>query len=197
MVKKPTNAVDNSRVSAMWARDIRRVARSGDWILTRSYSAVGDLVTASTAGEDVSHAALYDAESGTVIEAITPRVREVPLEHLLDRNRYAIVVRPSGLTAQDRAESVARARSAVGSEFDYLGMFGIDSEEKYYCSELVVWAGQVDERPLVVAPSDLVDMGEVIYFSGVRDDAAMQKAAHAADSLHAAQQPGLQAPGAR
>lgn len=94
---KPASPIVNRDVTAMWAADIRRTARTGDWILTRSYSAVGDLIVLGTRGEAISHAVIYDAERGTVIEAIRPVVREVPLESLLDRNRVAIVVRPHGL----------------------------------------------------------------------------------------------------
>ncbi len=175
--KKPASPVVNDAITAMWSKDIKEHAQSGDWILTRSYSAIGDVIAIGSGGEEISHAVIYDAERGTVIEAITPKVREVPLEELLARNRIAIVVRPNGTTHASRRASVARARGAVGSKFDYTGLFGISSGSKFYCSELVVWASGVERGDFVVTPASLLKRGEVLYLSGVRDDALVQRTA--------------------
>jgi hypothetical protein len=183
VVEKPHDRRLNRAVDVVWTRDVQRVARSGDWILSRSYSMVGDLITATTSGEDLSHATIYDAERGTVIEAISPVVREVPLENLIGRNRYVMVVRPAGLSEEARLASVARARAAVGRPFDYTGVFGLDHSERFYCSELLVWATGLGRGELVVTPSDLVGYGEVIYWSGARDDPATGRAALATVAL--------------
>src|SRR5688572_28148195 len=84
VVKKPLDEGANRAVTSLWAHDVRRTAQTGDWILSRSYSMTGDLITFATPGESLSHASIYDAERGTVIEALHPAVREVPLEHLLN-----------------------------------------------------------------------------------------------------------------
>jgi hypothetical protein len=132
-----------------------------------------------TSGEEVSHGAIYDAERGTIIEAMTPVVREMPLEHLLHRNRYAIVVRPSGQDAVTRRQTVMRARSAVGAAFDKAGMVGLGRDNAFYCSELLYWASQLNERhpQRIITPAELLRYGEVVYFSGRRDDPHMQRAA--------------------
>jgi uncharacterized protein YycO len=176
---KPENETLNDAMTELWARDIRRVARSGDWILTRSYSKTGDAIVGITLGESFSHAVVYDAERGTVIEAIRPEVREVSLESLLKRNRYAVVVRPIGISNAQRAATVPRARSVIGSAFDYTGMFGFDDEARFYCSELAAWASQIPDAPTIVTPADLYDRAEVIYISGARDDEELQTAAMA------------------
>jgi uncharacterized protein YycO len=187
MVKKPQNNEANQAVTEMWARDIKRVAKSGDWILTRSYSLVGDAITVASIGEEVSHAVIYDAERGTIIEAITPTVREVPLENLLERNRLAIVIRPSRLSEDERRASVDRARSKVGARFDFGGLLGVQSEARFYCSELVLWASDLRahgvRKPVVITPAALASHGEVIYLSGHRDDAQLQNAAVASRRL--------------
>lgn len=175
--KKPQDPTVNRAVTTMWARDIKRVARDGDWILTRSYSAVGDVIAMGTRGPEISHASVYDAERGTAIEAVRPVVREVPLEHLLERNRVAIIVRPYGLTDAQRHAAVSRARSAIGKKFDVGGMFGMDDADEFYCSELVVWAAQIETHSFVVTPASLVDYGEIIYLSGVRESADLQRVA--------------------
>lgn len=178
IVRRPERGIADRAVTAMWVRDVRRVARSGDWLLTRSYSLIGDVIALATSGANVSHASVYDAERGTVIEAIAPAVREVPLEHLVDRNHYVLVVRPLGSSAEAGRAAVARARSAVGAEFDFLGMLGAGSDGRFYCSELVAWASRSAlATEWVVVPSELMDGGTVLYFSGQRDDAAVRSAA--------------------
>ncbi len=177
MHKKPESPELNDSITQLWARDIRRVARDGDWILTRSYSKTGDAIVAVTLGESFSHAAMYDAERGTIIEAIEPVVREVPLESLLARNRYAVIVRPLGSSEADGVAALQKARSVLGAEFDHLGLIGIDDEEQFYCSELVAWASAIPDVPRIVTPAELFERGELIYLSGARDEAQLQAAA--------------------
>jgi Permuted papain-like amidase enzyme, YaeF/YiiX, C92 family len=174
---KPSDPARNRAVTAMWARDISRVARDGDWILTRSYSAIGDVIAFGTRGPEISHSSIYDAERGVAIEAIASGVHEVPLAELLERNRVAIVVRPHGLDDAARRASVLRARSMIGREFDSAGLFGFDSDERFYCSELVVWAAGLEIDALVITPASLVDHGEVIYLSGNRESLDLQEVA--------------------
>ena len=175
--KKPESPALNQATTDLWAKDIRRVAQSGDWILTRSYSKTGDAIVGVTSGESFSHAVVYDAERGTVIEAIRPDVREVPLEQLLKRNRYAVVVRPIDIDDAKRAATVSRARSKVGASFDYRGMLGLDDKDRFYCSELAAWASDIPDKPIIVTPADLYDRAEVVYISGARDDAEVQSLA--------------------
>lgn len=184
--KRPKNEATNRAVTEMWSEEIQRVAQDGDWILTRSYSLVGDVITLTTAGESVSHGSIYDAERGMIIEAVRPTVHAVPLDDLLDRNRYAIVVRPSGLSAEQRRQSLVRARGQIGTKFDVGGLVGLDNASRFYCSELLFWAAGMDEqfdKTLVITPAELMDMGEVIYFSGSRDDGQIQSAAYARRKL--------------
>ena len=174
VVEKPADPAINQAVTALWARDVRRTAQTGDWILSRSYSMTGDLIAAATFGENLSHASIYDAERGTIIEALRPVVREVPLENLLARNRVVIVVRPTGLSQEARLASVERARAQVGTEFDIGGIVGAGAEDRFYCSELVLWASQKGGTAgAIVTPSELVQHGEVVYYSGERNDPAL------------------------
>jgi uncharacterized protein YycO len=140
VIRRPEHHDVDRALTDAWEVDVRRVARSGDWFLTRSYSLTGDLIAIASGGQDVSHASIYDARRGTVIEALSPSVREVPLRDLIERNHYLIVLRPAGLTAAQGRQSAARARSAVGAHFDSLGLFGLGDDASFYCSELVVWA---------------------------------------------------------
>jgi len=165
----------------MWTDEIRRVAQDGDWILVRSYASVGDAIVVLTTGEEITHAAMYDGATGTIIESITPVVREIPLEALVKRNRYLIVVRGPGDAAAKRA-AVNRARSMIGTGFDLRGMFGVaNRKDRFYCSELVYWASGLAERDpdshLIITPASLMEHGEVVYFTGRRDDDQLQRVA--------------------
>lgn len=183
MVKRPADAQVDTAVTKMWSQEIAKTARDGDWILTRSYVLVGDAISMAVPGESLSHASIYDAKTGTVIEAVSEGIREIPLAKLVGRNHYVIVVRPANMTAADQTEAVARARTKLGGKFDISGMFGFDHEDAYYCSELVYWASQTEarsgRRERIITPSDLMKYGEVIYWSGKRDDEqVMSLAAH-------------------
>lgn len=183
MVKRPDDTTADAAITKMWASEIRKVARDGDWILTRSYYAVSDGIVVLTPGEDLSHASIFDAKHDTIIESIESGVREMPLEQLVGRNHYVIVVRPTGMTAADEAEALARARGVIGAPYDIGGMFGLETPGKYYCSELVFWASQTEARSgrheTIVTPSDLMKYGEVIYWSGKRDDKQVMELATA------------------
>jgi uncharacterized protein YycO len=124
VLERPAKTPDDQAVTELWADEITRVAKSGDWLLSRSYSLTGDVVVGATIGESLSHAALYDAERQMVIEAIHPRVREVPLREFLARNRTVLVVRHDGWTPERGSRAVGRARSRVGAGFDYVGGVG-------------------------------------------------------------------------
>ena len=53
-----------------------------------------------------------------------------------------------------------------------------DSTLRFTCAELVVWAAEV-EAPQLVTPASLVGYGEVVYWSGMRDDPMVVAAATA------------------
>lgn len=174
LVARPDDQAADTAVTALWAKEIHDKGRDGDWLLSRSYYAMADAITATTLGEDVSHASIYDAKHDTVIEVVGSGVREIPLSQLIARNHFMIIVRPTGMTAADQSEALSRARSKIGAAYDIGGMVGVDAPEKFYCSELVYWASQTEarsgRRERVITPSNLMRYGEVIYWSGKRTD---------------------------
>jgi len=78
------------------------------------------------------------------------------------------------MTAVEQTDSVERARTKLGLPFDYAGGIGFDDPDKWYCSELVWWAAQTETRSgvheTIITPSNLMQYGEVIYWSGKRDE---------------------------
>lgn len=181
LIHRPDDVRVDAAVTAMWTSEIRRTARSGDWLLSRAYYLISDLIVLGTGGEALSHGSIYDASRDTVIESIASGVRELPLEQFVARNHIVLVVRPSNMTAADGRAAVARARTRVGALFDKTGMFGFDDPDRFYCSELVYWASQTAARTgsheRIVTPSDLMKYGEIIYWSGERDDAEVGEVA--------------------
>lgn len=181
LVSPPDDARLDRAVTAMWTHQIQGVARDGDWLLTRSYYALGDVIAKLTPGVDLSHASIYDAARDTVIEAVGDGVREIPLSELIARNHYVLVVRPAHMTAAEQRASLERARGQLGAAFDKTGMLGFDDPAKFYCSELVWWASEMEqrsgERERIVTPVDLLKYGEVIYWSGERTDRYVMKLA--------------------
>jgi len=179
MVHRPGDARADAAVTVLWAGEIHDVARDGDWILSRSYYAMADVISSTTPSEPFSHASIYDHEHDTVIESVGSGVREIPLSQLVDRNHYLIVVRPSGVTAAQQKQALARARGKLGAPFDKTGMIGLyDHTDRFYCSELVWWATFGDApHPRVIRPASLIDHGTVIYASGTRTDGQVMRIA--------------------
>ena len=176
MLHRPTSPTIDRLITRMWVAEMRTHLRHGDWILARSYSGTGDIIARFTGGVDLSHSVMWDAQREVVIESIQPITREISLESLVHRNHYLYIVRPAYLNDRDREVSVARARTMLGSGYDFVGLLiGIRDSRKTYCSLLLFWASDMASRnieePIVVAPSDLLLLGETVYFSGVRTSA--------------------------
>ena len=177
---RPKDKQVDRAIDKLWADEICKVARDGDWILSRSLTPEGDFIATIVGGEQFSHASQVDCTHRTIVEATTPVVREIPLEELMYRNWYVVVVRPAGMTAEDEKAALELARSQIGKEFDLYGFIGYPEEDKWYCSELVYWSSGFEEKyghHTVLLPRKLLDYGEVIYYSGRRDDRQVQQIA--------------------
>lgn len=172
MVKRPTEKKLDEAYSTMWVEDLQDNARDGDLILRRGYAVLSDVITIVTGGADMSHAAIYDGETGTVIEAVDGGVKETDLREYVSGAHRVMIVRPKGLSWSERRAAVLRARSAIGTPFDYAGFVGLQSDERFYCSELVVWAMTAGadgvESGRIITPGRLIDVGDTVYDSGER-----------------------------
>lgn len=100
---------------------------------------------------DWSHVALVDGFE--VIEATASRgVQPAPLGEAIARaSSYALV----DIVTRDPAAAIAAARSQIGKRYDWTGAFGIglhrdwQEDDAWFCSELVAWAFQVTNQPLL------------------------------------------------
>ena len=131
---------DGTAVTAMWTGEIRGIARDGDWLLT------------SVSGEP-SGAAMYDARG----LALDP-AGAMPLEHLVAGAQAVIVVRPSNMSADDEVAALARARRESAADGATL---------IYRASQTEARTGTLEQT---ITAAELMKYGEVIYWSGSRDD---------------------------
>ncbi len=163
--------VEASRVTDAWVDAVHERARAGYFLVVRG-THPGDQVVAAASAATLTHAALYDPERDEVIEAVGKGVLRTPLRELLAQAHRLQIVRPEGHDEAAGREAVRRARSRVGYEYDWLGTVGLQSDRRYYCTELAVWAWRGRERGAmpsgVIHPEHMERHGEVVFDSGPR-----------------------------
>jgi hypothetical protein len=174
VIRRPADPAVDEAYTQAWITTVIDQAEDGDIVLRRGYAVLSDVIVAVTPGDAISHAALYDAQTRTVIEAVSPAVREQSIESYVRGAHRVVIIRPTGLSAAERRAALARARGAIGTGFDHRGFVGWNDERKFYCSEFVVWAIGARERGLpvdrLVFPGLLDRYGIVVFDSGPRDE---------------------------
>lgn len=171
LVARPQERRLDEAYAHLFTREAAHTVRDGDIVLRRGYAVLSDVITLVTGGPDVSHAGIFDATTGTVIEAVDSGVTERALTDFVSGSHRVVIIRPP-LSERERRAAVERARAEIGTGFDFSGFVGIDDPERFYCSELVAWAYHAEELGLetrgLVAPGDLVALGTAVYDSGER-----------------------------
>ncbi len=159
--------------TASWVEHIKAQGQPGDWLVIRGYKAADDLVVLAT-NLPLSHAAMLDLERDEVIESIAEGVIVTKLHDFLDHAHRVLLIRPRW-AAEDRGiKAIERARGAVGKGYDFTGLVGLSSKDRYYCSELCLfaWAPYQEDRdriPRIIEPGQMYLWGAVLYDSGSRD----------------------------
>ena len=140
-VERPADEVRLPQTEA-WLADIEREGRSGDWLVIRGYKAADDLIVAAT-NTPLSHAAMLDLERREVIESVAAGVIVTPLHEFVDHAHRVLLIRPRWAETEGAgAEAIGRARAAVGKGYDFTGLVGLSTDERFYCSELCLFAWQ-------------------------------------------------------
>ena len=164
--------VEASRVTDEWVRVVTEEAGPGYWLVVRG-THVGDQVVAAGSAAAFTHAAVFDAERTEVIEAVGKGVLRSPLRELLAQSHRLQIVRPAEYDEAKGRDAVERARSRVGHAYDWLGTLGLQSDRRFYCSELAIWAWRARERAGmpsgVIHPEHMARYGEVVFDSGPRE----------------------------
>lgn len=165
----PEERLKSARDAEMLA-EIRRVGRSGDWLVIRGYHVTDNLVSVAT-NTPWTHAAVLDLDNDQVIEAESQGVHTSSLPHFVAGSHRLQIVRPSWANEKSSRQAVVKARALVGKRYDFLGLAGVDIPERFYCSELAVAVYRphipaTERFPRPVTPSQLHYWGRILYDSG-------------------------------
>lgn len=159
--------------TAEWLAQVEAVAQSGDWLVLRGYHVTDNLVSAAT-NHPLSHVAVIDRERGEVIEAVGAGLQTMELRERIHEAHRVLVMRPRWWTPERGREAVARARALVGGAYDFLGTVGIDSDDRFYCSEFAThvydeYHDELEHFPIVIEPGHMYLYGQVLYDSRFRN----------------------------
>ncbi|UQZ91101.1 hypothetical protein C4J81_18510 [Deltaproteobacteria bacterium Smac51] len=151
--------------------EIRRHLHNGDWLVIRGVTAADNLVTMAT-NMPLSHAAIYDLENDQVIEADGSGVHVTPLADFVAKAQRLLVIRPVWSGPETSAAAVARARSWLGSGYNFTGLVGLSVPNRYYCTQLAIrayepfMADMPNPVPLVIAPGQMYHWGRIMFDTG-------------------------------
>jgi uncharacterized protein YycO len=94
-----------------------------DIIVTTTDHTTSRVIRGGTGG-DVSHALIY-AGQHTIVEAHTVGVREIPINRAFPSDTlFAIALRHTGLTQEQRQKVIDNARKFLNRPYDYVGAAG-------------------------------------------------------------------------
>lgn len=156
-----------------YAMEVRAVLRHGDWLITRGVHAT-DNVVASVTRMPFSHASIYDAERDEVIEADGSGIHTTPFADLLAKSQRVLVIRPMWSTEGSAPVAVERARALLGKGYNFTGLVGVDSPDRYYCTQVCMEAyrpfmtAEKPDNPIpkIIAPGNMYFWGRILYDSG-------------------------------
>ena len=173
LVKKTDNAHHRAQ-NRIIRQQIIKIAKTGDWLVTRGYHTTDNLVANAT-GIPISHVAVFNADSLQVIEAVGKGVHLTSLSRFVDKSYRVLIIRPRWRTAQNAKAAWRNALKLVGKDYDFLGTIGFNYPNRYYCSELAVsiyksWYKDKEKFPGVIKPGEMYLYGKVLYDSLPRDE---------------------------
>jgi len=152
---------------------VKSVVRHGDWLVTRGIHETDNFIAGVT-NMPLSHAAIYDADNDEAIEADGSGVHTTPLADFLAKSQRVMVMIPVWADENTRIAAVKKARSRLGLGYNYTGLIGLDSPDRFYCTQLAIDAykeaieANPPQNPLphVVKPGQMYYWGRIIYDSG-------------------------------
>jgi len=172
-VVKPDNGqhlIQNQRIE----QSVLEKAKTGDWLVIRGYKGTDHLVSTAT-GIPISHVGVFNFELLQVIEADGSGVHTTSLKKFVDKSYRLLIIRPRWRTETNAKLAWENANKLIGKGYDFGGTVGLNSPEKYYCSELAVviynpWHDEKEKFPTIIKPGELYLFGEVLYDSLPRDE---------------------------
>jgi hypothetical protein len=152
---------------------VRAALSHGDWLLARGVHPM-DNVVVSVTNMALSHAAIYDAQYGQVVEVDGSGVHTRSLADFLAQSQRVMVMTPIWANDQTRGPAVERARSWLGHGYNYTGLVGINMPDRLYCTQLALDAYKpaieadppLNPLPPVLSPGQMYHWARIIYDSG-------------------------------
>jgi len=155
-----------------WQRAIEERGGNGMWLVSRGYRGGDDFVALVTCSR-YSHVGILDHGKSEVIESLWGSNVATPLQEFLRLSHRVVLVRPKGWIAEKGALALTKAREQLGKKYDFCGLIGFPSTNRWYCSELAAWSwGRPSDRAgpwYVIHPRRHLKMGDVLFNSGPRD----------------------------
>jgi len=164
-----------SQETDRWLARIHAHAKQGYWLVVRG-THPGDQVVAAATAARLTHAAVLDLAHDEAIEAVGRGVSVTPLRELVAQAMRLQLIEPRDYTPEKGQAAVARARSRIGTGYDWLGTVGLQSDRRYYCTELCIDA--YDARALgwklggALHPEQMAAQGRVLFDTGMRNRGA-------------------------
>ncbi|MDR1397129.1 MAG: hypothetical protein LBJ14_05305 [Desulfarculales bacterium] len=150
---------------------VRRRLQHGDWLVVRGIH-MPDNFIASVTNMPLSHAAIFDALNEEVLESDSNGVHTSTLEEFMSRSQRLMIIEPAWATQQSRGPAVERARGWLGQGYNYTGLVGINSPNRFYCTQLAVDAYKPfiengpNPLPAVIKPGQMYHWGRIVYDTG-------------------------------
>lgn len=170
---KPVMGPEDALAPERHAPILRGALRHGDWLVMRTLRPMGNVV-ASVTRKPFSHAAIYDAEYDSLIEATAVGVHRASLEDAVARSQRILIIRPLWADEHTARLAVERARSLLGKPYDFAGLVGLDARNRYYCTELCIESYRPfinrekpdNPIPRIIQPGDMYFWGTIMHDTG-------------------------------
>jgi len=173
-IVKITDQAKHQEQNERILKSVLQYAKNGDWLVTRGYHAVDNLVANATS-IPISHVAVYDSATQTVIEAEGKGIHETALTDFVNKSYRLLIIRPRWINKENQQKALVNAQKLVGESYDFLGTIGFNYPQKYYCSELAIsiykeWFNPSEKFPQIIKPGELYLYGKILYDSLPRDE---------------------------
>ena len=158
-------AMPERRACANWVRRIEKICQPGDILVSHEKWHLSNL----TIPGFYSHAAFMVAQN-EVVEALPHGVVKTDLIDFVMKKDFIAVVRPSGVTPEEKKMAVRDALSLIGKPYDFMFSYSPDKQANraFYCSEIPYfcyrdtrWAKTFIPRVVLgeftIAPQDYYD----------------------------------------
>lgn len=173
IVKKAEDE-EHIKQDSLIINSILKTAKPGDWLVIRGYH-VSDNIVSNATGVPLSHVGILDYNNKEVIEAEGKGIHISTLKDFVNKSYRLLIIRLRWHNDSTGNIAVENAKQLIGKTYDFTGTIGINSSNKYYCTELALfiyssWFNEKEKFPKVIKPGELYLYGTILYDSKPRDE---------------------------